>query len=56
VLSNKEIFQRKQLSVFKTQKNLREINKALKVETETITDSIIVNGQETLLNIISITL
>jgi hypothetical protein len=44
VLSDKEIFQRKQLLVFKAQKNLREINKALKVETETATNSITVNS------------
>jgi hypothetical protein len=37
-------------------KNLREVNKVLKVETEIVTDSMIINGQETLLNIISITL
>jgi hypothetical protein len=45
----------KQLSVFKTQKNLREVNKVLKVETNTVTDSIIVNGQKILLDIVSIT-
>jgi hypothetical protein len=55
VLNNKDIFQRKQLSVFKAQKNLREVNKVLKVKTKTATDSIIINSQETLLNIASIT-
>jgi hypothetical protein len=44
------------LSVFKAQKNLKEVNKVLKVKTDTVTDSIIVNSQETLLDIISITL
>jgi hypothetical protein len=44
------------LLAFKAQKNLREINKVLKVETKTATDSITVNGQKTPLNIISITL
>jgi hypothetical protein len=44
------------LSVFKAQKNLKEVNKALKVETKTATDSITVNGQEILLDIVSITL
>jgi hypothetical protein len=56
VLSNKEIFQRKYLLVFKAQKNLKEVNKVLKIKTKTATDSITVNGQETPLNIISITL
>jgi hypothetical protein len=56
VLSNKDIFQKKQLSVFKAQKNLKEVNKALKVETKTATDSIIINSQETPLNTVSITL
>jgi hypothetical protein len=56
VLSGKDIFQKKQLSAFKTQKNLREVNKALKVKTEIVTDSMTVNSQETPLDIISITL
>jgi hypothetical protein len=43
------------LSVFKAQKNLREVNKVLEVETETATDSIIVNGQKTPLDIVFIT-
>jgi hypothetical protein len=41
--------------MFKAQKNLREVNKVLKVETETATDSITVNGQETPLDTVSIT-
>jgi hypothetical protein len=44
------------LSAFKAQKNLKEVNKALEVEIKTATDSIIVNSQETPLDIISITL
>jgi hypothetical protein len=44
VLSNKNIFQRKQLSAFKAQKNLKEVNKVLKVETETAIDSITVDS------------
>jgi hypothetical protein len=44
VLSGKNIFQRKQLLVFKAQKNLKEVNKVLKVKTETATDSITVNS------------
>jgi hypothetical protein len=55
VSSNKDIFQRKQLSVFKAQKNLREVNKALKIETKIATDSITVDSQETPLDIVSIT-
>jgi hypothetical protein len=55
VLNNKDIFQKKQLSAFKAQKNLKEVNKALKVETKTITDSITVNSQKTPLNTVSIT-
>jgi hypothetical protein len=43
------------LSAFKAQKNLREVNKVLKVETKTATDSIIINSQEMPLDIISIT-
>jgi hypothetical protein len=43
------------LSAFKTQKNLREVNKALEVKTETAIDSITVDSQETLLDIVSIT-
>jgi hypothetical protein len=43
------------LSAFKTQKNLREVNKALKVETETVTNSITVDSQETPLDIVFIT-
>jgi hypothetical protein len=43
------------LSVFKAQKNLKEVNKVLEVEIKTATDSITVNSQETLLDIISIT-
>jgi hypothetical protein len=38
------MFQRKWLSVFKAQKNLREVNEVLKVETETATDSITVDS------------
>jgi hypothetical protein len=56
VSSSKDIFQRKQLSAFKAQKNLREVNKVLKVETETVTNSVTVNSQETPLDIVSITL
>jgi hypothetical protein len=56
VLSSKDIFQRKQLSAFKAQKNLGEVNEVLKVETETATDSITVDGQKTPLDIVSITL
>ena len=41
--------------VFKAQKNLREVNKVLKIETETATDSITVDSQKTLLDMISIT-
>jgi hypothetical protein len=44
------------LSAFKAQKNLREVNKVLKIKTETATDSMTVNSQETLLDIVSITL
>jgi ribosomal protein L24E len=47
VASDGKIFQRKcskSISVFKAQKNLREINKVLKVKTKTVTDSITVNG------------
>jgi hypothetical protein len=44
------------LSAFKAQKNLREVNKVLKVKTETAIDSIIINSQKTLLDIVSITL
>jgi hypothetical protein len=55
VSSDKKIFQRKWLSAFKAQKNPREVNKVLEVETKTATDSIIIDGQETPLNIISIT-
>jgi hypothetical protein len=43
------------LSVFKAQKNLREVNKVLKVKTEIATDSMTVNGQEMPLDIVSIT-
>jgi hypothetical protein len=42
--------------VFKAQKNLKEVNKVLEVETKIITDSMTVNGQETPLDIVSITL
>jgi hypothetical protein len=42
--------------VFKAQKNLKEVNKALKVETKIATDSMTVDSQETPLDIISITL
>jgi hypothetical protein len=55
VLSSKDIFQRKQLSAFKAQKDLREVNKASKVETETTTDSMTVNSQKTPLDTVSIT-
>jgi hypothetical protein len=55
VLSGKNIFQRKQLSAFKAQKNLKEVNKVLKVKTETVTDSITVNSQEMPLDMVSIT-
>jgi hypothetical protein len=44
VLSDKDIFLKKKLLVFKAQKNLKEVNKVLKVETEIATDSIIVNS------------
>jgi hypothetical protein len=44
VLSSKDIFQKKQLSAFKAQKNLREINKALKVETNITINSMTVNS------------
>jgi hypothetical protein len=44
------------LSAFKAQKNLKEVNKVLKVETKTATDSITVNNQEMPLDIVSITL
>jgi hypothetical protein len=43
------------LLAFKAQKNLREVNKALEVETEIITDSMTIDGQETPLNTVSIT-
>jgi hypothetical protein len=55
VSSGKDIFQKKWLSAFKAQKNLKEVNKALEVETKTATDSITVNSQETLLDTVSIT-
>jgi hypothetical protein len=55
VLSSKDIFQRKQLSAFKAQKNLRKVNKVLKVEIETVTDSITVDSQKTPLDTVSIT-
>jgi hypothetical protein len=43
------------LLVFKTWKNLKEVNEALEVETKTVIDSIIVNRERTLLDIASIT-
>jgi hypothetical protein len=43
------------LLVFKAQKNLKEVNKVLKIKTETATDSMTVNSQETPLDIVSIT-
>jgi hypothetical protein len=55
VSSNKEIFQRKHLSAFKAQKNLRKVNKVLKVETETATDSMTVDRERTPLDTASIT-
>jgi hypothetical protein len=56
VLSSKDIFQKKQLLAFKAQKNLREVNKVLKVKTDIATDSITVNSQKMLLDTVSITL
>jgi hypothetical protein len=44
------------LSVFKAQKNLRKVNKVLKVKTDTVTDSMTVNDQEMLLDTVFITL
>jgi hypothetical protein len=41
--------------VFKAQTDLKEINKVLKVETETATDSIIVKSKKTPLDMVSIT-
>ena len=38
------MFQRKYLLVFKAQKNLKEVNKALEAKTETVTDSITVDS------------
>jgi Fic family protein len=44
VLSSKDIFLKKKLSAFKAQKNLKKINKVLKIKTNTATDSITVNS------------
>jgi hypothetical protein len=44
VSSSEDIFQKKWLSVFKAQKNLKEVNKVLKVKTEIVIDSMTVNS------------
>jgi hypothetical protein len=41
--------------VFKAQKNLREVNKVLKIKTETATNSMTVNNQKMPLDTVSIT-
>jgi hypothetical protein len=44
VSSGKDIFQRKRSLAFKAQKNLKEVNEALKVKIKTATDSMTVNS------------